>query len=522
MSVPSVSLVPQPQRAVWTGDEWLLPKHLTLARGAVFPNAARYLMERLERAAGGCFEEVSEIKSNKFKFNFSYIDGLPESYRLTISRDVVTFEAADAAGALYAVITFLQLMPPAIWGDGPRVGVRWAVPCGEIEDAPRFRWRGLMLDSARSFQTVAEIRRWIELMAQHKLNRFHWHLTDNQGWRVEIKRYPELTRVGAWRGGTQKGHALAGGDSDGVRYGGFYTQEEIREIVAYAESLSVCVIPEIDLPGHTQAAIAAYPWLGIGDTPCRVGERWIGNHGPQALVVPTDEAIAFFCDVFDEVVELFPSAYIHLGGDEVPAEIWHSSSVAREETRRLGLTGAEALYGHFVSRIANHLKSRGRIPMGWDEAGDSPCCPEEMALHVWHGHATALRAVRKGHPVVMASCYATYFDYYQSLEIEMEPLGNRDIDVPYLDIDRVYSYEPIPIMFTPDEEARVLGVQGQLWSEYLRDFSSVEYMTYPRACALAEVAWCPKGKRDIRDFRHRLDHHLRRLRCQRVGYRALS
>jgi hexosaminidase len=441
-----------------------------------------------------------------------------EGYRLSVTPTGITIRAFRAAGAFYAVQTLRQLLPPEIFRAAPVVGVAWTMPSVEIEDVPRFAWRGAHLDVSRSFMPKEFVKKYIDLLALHKLNRFHWHLTDDQGWRIEIKKYPRLTAVGAWRRNSLVGvqHAYADTNQwvyDNVPHGGFYTQDDIREVVAYAQARFITVVPEIEMPGHAQAAIAAYPELGNTGAQLEVLRRWGVNPN---IFNPEDATIRFLQDVLTEVLTLFPGRYIHIGGDEAVKDQWQASLRAQARIRELGLKDEHELQSWFIRQMDAFLTARGRSLVGWDEILEGGLAPNATVMS-WRGMEGGIAAAQAGHDVVMTPTSHTYFDYYQSQDAASEPMAIGG----FLPLDTVYAFEPVPAALTPEQAAHILGTQGQIWTEYQRNPKNVEYMVFPRLLALAEVAWTPRERKDFADFRTRLGTHLARLSILDVNYRPL-
>ncbi len=435
----------------------------------------------------------------------------PEAYMVDIEWFAARVVAGGAAGAYYAVQSLLQLLPPAVAQGVPRGGIAWAFPCAHIEDAPRFAWRGLLLDSARWFQPVSAIKRLIRQMAALKLNTFHWHLTDDQGWRLAIEKYPKLTSVGSRRKESPRGHYGHFLGGDGTPHEGYYSREDVREIVAFAAAHHVNVVPEIDMPGHAQAAVAAYPEIGCHARPLEVSTTW-GVH--ETLFSPGEPAIRFLQDVLEEVLGLFPGPFIHLGGDEAVKTQWDENPVAQEQIAAHGLSGTEALQGWFMARMADFLRERGRRTLGWDENLEGGFVEGSVVMS-WRSAEMGIAAAKAGFDVVMAPKEFTYLDFYQSADSSAEPLAIHG----HLPLETVYAFEPIAPALTAVEVARILGVQGQIWTEYLPTPALVEYMTFPRACALAEVAWSAPSRRDYSGFLERLRPHLVRLDLAGVKYR---
>jgi hexosaminidase len=425
-----------------------------------------------------------------------------EGYRLSISPTQVNLSAAAPAGLFYAVQTLRQLVSAA------------SLPCVEIEDFPRFAWRGTHLDVGRHFMPIEFIYKFIDLLAMHKLNVFHWHLTEDQGWRIEIKKYPRLTEIGAWRKETMRGNFESNQENlafDGTPHGGFYTQDQMRQVVAYAQERFVTVVPEIEMPGHAEAAIAAYPELGNTGKPIDVSNHW-GVH--QHVFNAEDSTIRFLQDVLDEVLDVFPSQFIHIGGDECPKVEWKASPAAQAKMNALGLKDEEELQSWFVRQMDDYLTARGRRLVGWDEILEGGLAPGAVVMS-WRGEEGGINAANAGHDVVMAPYQYVYYDYYQSEDKEGEPLAIGGLTT----LKHTYSYEPIPAQIDKAMASHVLGAQAQLWTEYMPNPQQVEYMAFPRLCAFSEVVWSPKEARSYPDFTTSLPVHLERLERMKVNYR---
>ena len=415
-----------------------------------------------------------------------------EGYLLDVTPQGITLTARAPAGFFYGVQTLRQLLPADAGESAPTTDRPWRIPALHVEDRPRFPWRGMHLDVGRHFRTADEVKRFLDLMAYFKLNTFHWHLTEDQGWRIEIKRYPKLVEVGSRRAESPKPGARTEGD--GTPYAGHYTQDEIREVVAYAAERFITVVPEIEMPGHAQAAIAAYPELGNTDEPLGVRTRW----GVSRHVFNVEESTFEFLEkVLDEVMALFPGPFVHIGGDECPKDEWKASAKAQARMKAEGLKDEHELQSWFVRRIERYLAAHDRRLIGWDEIQEGGL-PPGAAMMVWRSVQYGIDAVRQGHDVVMSPTSHCYFDYCQGdPRFEPEAIGGL------LPLERVYAFEPVPAGLTADEAKHVLGAQGNLWSEYLRDFDHVLYMAFPRGAALAEVVWSPAAHRDLDDFRRR-------------------
>ncbi|MFE3824209.1 beta-N-acetylhexosaminidase [Streptomyces sp. NPDC059092] len=444
----------------------------------------------------------------------------PEGYRITVGTEAVRIDGGSAAGVFWAAQTLRQLLGPDAFRAAPLgTGRHWSVPLTVIEDAPRFAWRGMMLDVSRHFTPKDDILRWLDLLAAHKLNVFHFHLTDDQGWRVEIKSRPRLTEVGAWRARTKWGHR-ASDLWDERPHGGYYTQDDIREIVAYAAALHISVVPEIEIPGHSQAAIAAYPELGntdvIDTTSLTVWDTWGVNDN---VLAPTDNTLRFYEDVFTEILDLFPpdtSPFIHVGGDECPKDQWKRSPAAQARIRELGLAGEDELQSWFIRHFDRWLAARGRRLIGWDEILEGGLAPG-AAVSSWRGYAGGIAAARAGHDVVMCPEQHVYLDHRQA------PGDDEPMPIGYVrTLEDVYRFEPVPPRLTEEEAAHVLGTQANVWTEVMQDRSRVDYQVFPRLAAFAEVAWSAlpaPGERDFADFEQRMTEHYRRLDALGVAYR---
>jgi hexosaminidase len=388
------------------------------------------------------------------------------------------------------------------------------IPFVEITDYPRFAYRGLHLDVGRHMFPVAFIKKYIDVLAHHKMNRFHWHLTEDQGWRIEIKKYPKLQEIAAYRSETQVGKggtkARATAKYDGQRYGGFYTQEEVKDIVKYAADRHVTVIPEIELPGHAQAALTAYPNLGCTGGPYEVAKGW--GVFTDVYCAGKEETFTFLQDVFDEVLPLFPSKYIHIGGDECPKNKWKTCPYCQKRIKKEKLGDEHALQSYFIQRIEKYLNSKGRQIIGWDEILEGGLAPNASVMS-WRGEEGGIAAAEQNHDVVMTPVGWCYFDYAQDTSAS-EPLSIGN----YLPINKVYSYEPVPSQLNPEQASHILGAQANVWTEYMKTPEQVEYMVYPRASAMAEVVWSPKDQRDYPDFVDRMKTHVKRLADWKVNY----
>ena len=425
-------------------------------------------------------------------------ESLPaEGYELNVDGEGIEVRASQFPGFLYALQSLGQLLPAAVYGTEPAPDAAWEVPCVKIADAPRFAYRGMHLDVARHFFSVDEVKRYIDVMAIHKLNTLHWHLTDDQGWRIEIKRYPELTAVGSIRKATVVRKEW--GTYDGTPYGGFYTQDEIRDVVKYAADRGITVIPEIDLPGHMLAALTAYPELGCTGGPYEVWGRW--GVADDVLCPGREKTFEFLEGVLTEVMELFPSEYIHIGGDECPKVRWEKCPRCQAKIRQLGLkddgehTAEHYLQSYVTDRIGKFLAQHGRRIIGWDEILEGRA-PSDAVVMSWRGSEGGIAAAKLGHDVIMTPNSHFYFDYYQSLDTDAEPFGIGG----YIPMEQVYSYDPAFPELTPEQQKHILGVQANLWTEYVLSDEHLEYMLLPRLAALSEVQWCLPETKDWNRF----------------------
>ncbi|GAB3924681.1 glycoside hydrolase family 20 protein [Larkinella terrae] len=436
----------------------------------------------------------------------------PEGYILNVSPDRVVVEAETPKGYFYAVQTLLQLLPTAVFSPTKVDIVVWKIPACQILDRPRYGYRGLMLDVGRNFMPVSFVKRFIDLMAMHKFNTFHWHLTDDQGWRIEIRKYPKLTQIGSKRKETVVGHNAENYPFkyDGKEYGGFYTQAQITEVVRYAAARHITIIPEIEMPGHALAALASYPEFSCDPSKkYEVATRW-GIF--KDVYCPSELTFTFLQNVLTEVMALFPGKYIHIGGDECPKDAWKASAFCQDLIKKLKLKDEHELQSYFIQRIEKFVNSKGRAIIGWDEILEGGLAPNATVMS-WRGTEGGIEAAKQKHNVVMTPGDFCYLDQYQGNPAQ-EPLAGGG----FLPIEKVYSYEPTPTELSPEQQKYILGVQGNVWTEYIPTTQHVEYMVYPRASALAEIGWIPQGPRNFEDFAVRLKEHLKRLSYLNVNY----
>lgn len=519
----SLALLPQPLRmerkpgvfALKDGAAILIDKDSTDAA-----SVGRLLAERIRRSTGFNLtvtpSDSKDAIHNAIRLTAKNANAAlgAEGYTLDVTADGVTIAAADGAGLFYGTQTLLQLLPPQVFNAAKVEGVAWTAPAVHIEDRPRFPWRGLLLDVARHFFNKEEVKNYLDLMAQHKLNMLQMHLTDDQGWRVEIKRYPKLTEIGAWRkeigfGLNPKDGAAYGPDG---RYGGFYTQDDIRELVAYAKARYITILPEIEMPGHAGAALSVYPEFSCFGGPY---DREYPPHSPESMGIfcPGNEAaFTFLQNILTEVAASFPGKYIHIGGDEVKKDNWKKCPKCQARIEKEGLKDAKELQSYFIKRIERFVNDQGRALIGWDEILEGGLAPNATVMS-WHGMDGGIASAKAGHDVVMTPYSHCYFDYYQAKNGEPKAIGG------FLPLETVYGFEPTPQAIPADKVKHILGAAGTLWSEFFPNYAHVQYMTYPRACALAEVTWTDPSLKKWDDFKNRLDVHLQRLKIQVVNYR---
>lgn len=449
-----------------------------------------------------------------------------DSYLLDVNTRGITITGNSEAAIFYGVQTLIQLLPAQ---EG-----NIKIPAVTITDYPRFEYRGMHLDVSRHFFDVAFIKKYIDYLALHKMNYFHWHLTDDHGWRIEIKKYPKLTEIGAWRAGSIVGLWPGVGNegikyqvlpteikitpkdavikTDGIRHGGFYTQEQIKEIIAYAAKRYVTIIPEIEMPAHSMALLAAYPELGTEpNKKYEVAQTWGMMNKYNNVLQPTEKTFKFLEDVLTEVMALFPSPYIHIGGDEGSKVWWRSSAVAQQIMKDNNLKDESALQSYFIHRIEKFVNSKGKTIIGWDEILDGGLAPNAIVMS-WRGEKGGIAAAKESHKVIMTPEEKLYFNHKQFLQ-EDSLAANK-----FLPLETVYNYEPIPAELTPTQASYIWGAQGNLWSEYIANPAKAEYMIFPRLDALSEMLWSPKGTKNYPDFLKRLRTQFKRYDLMGITY----
>lgn len=511
-----VAIIPQPQELEPRAGYFLLTPETRVIADKASQATANFLASQLRRATGyrssaSTFRRPGNSRNSIF---LSTVDaksdlGL-EGYELTVSTDAVVIRAREQAGLFYGVQTLLQLLPPQVYASSPNRQVAWEVPAVRIKDAPRFKWRGLMLDVSRHFFDKEQIKRLLDLMALHKLNTFHWHLVDHDGWRIDLAKYPKLTQVGAWR--HDIGYGLDPRTSrafgpDG-KYGGYYTKDDIREVLAYATARHINVVPEIELPGHSRAVLEAYPEFNCVSFSGTSGI----NKQLGVYCAGSEQTFAFLENVLSEIIELFPSRYIHIGGDEVSKENWKKCNLCRQRMVAENLKDEHELQSYFIKRIEKYLTTHKRTLVGWSEIRQGGLAKNAVMMD-WIGGG--LESANEGHDVVMSPGNYCYFDHYQSLDYSTEPVAIAC----YTPLKEVYDFEPVPGALATNRHHHILGAQANVWTEYIASESYLDYMTFPRLTALSEVLWSPRGRRDWVSFQSRLVPHLARLDKLEVRYR---
>ena len=502
IQLKEIGIIPKPLFQEMNKGVFVLDENIRFISDTELNQVSDYLKLYIEENYQVSFTPQKESKKIVFTSNDSISN--EEGYELKIGENSILISSKNSKGAFYAVQSLLQLMP--IKSNGLAI----AIPCLELQDEPQFKYRGMHLDVGRHFFSVDFIKKYIDLMARLKMNTFHWHLTEDQGWRIEIKKYPKLQEIAAFRNETLVGHYNNQPHQfDGKKYGGFYTQEQIKEVVAYANTRQVTIIPEIEMPGHSQAAIAAYPALGCTGEQAEVATKW-GVF--DEVYCPKESTFKFLEDVIDEVLTLFPGKYIHIGGDEAPKTNWKKCAHCQRLIKEKGLKDEHGLQSYFIARMEKYINSKGKQIIGWDEILEGGLAPNATVMS-WRGTSGAIEAAKEGHDVILTPGSHCYFDHYQS-EDENEPLAIGG----FLPLEKVYHFNPIPKELTEEESKYVLGAQGNVWTEYMKTEKQVEYMAFPRAVALSEVVWSSPENKNYSDFINRLEQYQKRLDQLDVNY----
>jgi hexosaminidase len=489
--VKEVNIIPVPASMELSNGTFELNEKVTLEYPEELSLPGDFLNEALANVLGKPLSKsVSGSGEIKLSLNSSFVN--EEAYRLEIKDEIISIEAATSKGIFYGVQSLIQLLPVEL-------NTTVVLPTMKIEDEPRFAYRGMHLDVGRHMFPVKFIKKYIDMLAMYKMNTFHWHLTEDQGWRIQIMKYPKLTEISSYRK-----------NSEGEVYGGFYTQEEVKEVVAYAAENFITVIPEIEMPGHSVAVLAAYPELACTDGPFEVQNQW--GVFEDVYCAGKEETFEFLQNVLLEVMELFPSTYIHIGGDECPKARWEDCKECQKRIREEGLENEHELQSYFIKRIEKFLMEHDRRLIGWDEILEGGLAPEATVMS-WRGEKGGIQAAKEGHDVVMTPTSYCYFDYYQGdPQIEPKAIGG------YLTVEKVYSYDPIPAELTEKEAKHILGAQGNVWTEYIPTEEKVEYMMMPRMMALSEVVWSPLDKKDFADFMKRFQAQREKLDKMNINY----
>lgn len=503
-----IAIIPKPMEMAVKQGMFTLDNNSVLKFDANNPDVSRiakFFSDYIETVYGIAIKENNLGSSINLKI-ISRLNLGTEGYLLKVDKKTITITASKPAGLFYGMQSLKQLLPLEANNNSLEI------PCLDIKDQPRFAWRGNMLDVARHFFPVSFIKEYIDILAMYKINTFHWHLTEDQGWRIEIKKYPLLTEISHWRDETMLDHYRSGKGMDGIGYGGFYTQDQCREVIRYAAERYITVVPEIEMPGHSLAALAAYPDLGCTGGPYKVTGVW-GVH-KDVYCAGKEETFEFLQNVLDEVLDIFPSQYIHIGGDECPKDAWEKCNACQQRIKDEDLKDEHELQSWFITRMDKYLSSKGRRLIGWDEILEGGLAPE-AAVMSWRGIKGGVEAAKQKHEVVMTPNSHMYIDYYQAEDKEKEPLAIGG----YLPVDKVYSYEPVPEELSAEEAKYILGVQTNLWTEYVATTKKAEYMLLPRLQAQAEVAWTPKNLKSFPDFEQRLLIDYKRLQKLEINFR---
>ena len=515
VSSQQINIIPKPVSLIQpkiAANFSITPATQIILEGSNTENSANFLNDYLQKFYLFKLKVVKKSSSkNVIRLNFERLDNeIAGTYNMTVDANGVYITGDNETGVFYGIQTLIQLLPV----QGKKIITRPAqlkIPYVSIEDAPRFGYRGLHFDVSRHFFPVSYVKKYIDYIALHKMNYFHWHLTDDQGWRIEIKKYPKLTSVGGWRDGTIIGR-YPGTGNDNLRYGGFYTQEQIKEVVKYAADRYITVIPEIEMPGHSMAALAAYPQLGTWpDSVYKVSQTWGINGMFNNVLNPSEYTFNFLQDVLDEVMQLFPSSYIHIGGDECDKKWWHESAFCQQLMKEKGIKDENALQSYFIQRIEKYINSKGKKIIGWDEILEGGLAPNATVMS-WRGEQGGIDAAKQNHDVIMTPGNPVYFDHTQSQNEDSVTIGG------YNPIENVYAYEPIPKELNEEQAKHVLGAQANMWTEYMGNTRKVEYMLFPRLSTLSEVLWSPKENRNWDDFEKRLMGQFKRYDMWKVNY----
>ncbi|MGE0090656.1 MAG: beta-N-acetylhexosaminidase [Bacteroidales bacterium] len=517
LTTSELFIIPQPVKTELSEGHFLLNEKTEIvfnSQSNGFIKTANYLQQELKNHLN---LELDIIESDRINLKNAIIliqdsskVNHPEGYLLTVSKRNITIVASEANGAFYGIQTLLQLMK--VINDDKRITFSMNIPAVKIYDYPRFTYRGMHLDVCRHFFDKEFVKKYLDAMAMNKMNTFHWHLTDDQGWRIEIKKYPKLTEIGSIRKGTMIDKNWK--EFDGIPHGGFYTQEDIKEVVQYAADRFITIIPEIEMPGHALAALTAYPELGCTGGPYEVEKTWgVFN---DVFCAGNDGTFVFLENVLAEVIDLFPGKYIHIGGDECPKDAWKKCPKCQKRIKDEKLKDEMELQSYLVKRIENFLSSKNKRLIGWDEIIEGGLAPEATVMS-WRGTEGGIHAAKLGHDVIMTPNPICYFDHYQG-DPKTEPLAFGG----FSDLAKVYNYEPVPAELNETEAKHILGAQANIWTEYITTPEHIEYMAMPRMCALAEVLWSKPEQKSFENFKLRLKTHVLRLKANNYNFRPLD
>jgi hexosaminidase len=500
----AINIIPKPVSLKASPGSFRINESTVLIADGGNKDAADFFNKYLNDYYGFTLKTAASADKNYIRFStktFVKASDNPERYTFTSSAKGVEISGDSDDGTFRGTQTLIQLLPVA-------KSATLKIPLVAIEDQPRLKYRGAMLDVGRHFFSVDYVKQFIDYIALHRMNTFHWHLTEDQGWRIEIKKYPKLTEVGAYRDGTIIGH-YPGTGNDNIRYGGFYTQDEIKDVLEYAAKRHITIIPEVEMPGHSGAALASYPYLGCTGGPYQVKQTW-GVH-KDVYCAGNDSTFEFLEDVLDEVMALFPSEYIHIGGDECPKDAWKACPKCQKRIKDLGLKDEHELQSYFIHRIEKYVNSKGKKIIGWDEILEGGLAPNATVMS-WRGEKGGIEAAKQNHDVIMSPGTHVYLDHGEKKNEDSLNIGG------YLPLTKVYSYEPVPQELSAEQKKRVLGAQGNVWTEYMSNPQKVNYMIFPRLTALSEVMWSPASSRNWADFEKRMAVQLKRYDLWGVHY----
>jgi hexosaminidase len=500
-----VNIIPQPAEVkmpATAGNFVITAQTPIILEGSGLENSAAFLNDYLQQIYGFKLKVQTNAYAGGIRLNYERMDHpIQGAYTMEVRKDAILINGDNANGVFYGIQSLIQLLPVEKVKS-------LNVPFVSIKDFPRFQYRGLHLDVGRHFFPVEFIKKYIDYIALHKMNTFHWHLTEDQGWRIEIKKYPKLTSVGGYRDGTIIGR-FPGKGNDNTRYGGFYTQAQVKEVVAYAAKRYIDIIPEIEMPGHASAALTAYPNLGCTGGPYKVQGTW--GVFKEVFCAGNDSVFTFLQDVLDEVIPLFPAKYVHIGADECPKESWKVCPKCQKRKQAHNLKDEHELQSYFVQRMEKYINSKGKIMIGWDEILEGGLAPNAVVMS-WRGEAGGIEAAKQNHDVIMTPTTYVYFDYSQTKNEDSVTIGG------FIPLEKVYNYDPVPKELNAEQAKHVLGAQANLWTEYMKYPAKVEYMLFPRLSALSEVLWSPKETKDWEKFQIKLQQQFKRYGLWKANY----